>query len=77
MNDLTQLHIEVFRTGISSEEEAQGVATILYQHPAIIRVAFDLEDKDRILKVVSRDPLPLHIQVCLAEHGIDSSRLTS
>ena len=46
--------ISVFKTSIQSEKEATKVWKHLNQNEHILRVSFDLEDCDNILKVVSK-----------------------
>ena len=45
--------ISVFKTSIQSEKEAAKVWKYLNQNEHILRVSFDLEDCDNILRVVS------------------------
>ncbi|ELR68006.1 hypothetical protein C900_01269 [Fulvivirga imtechensis AK7] len=47
--------IEIFKTNISTKEEADYFAQILNNTLPDYRINFDLEDCDRILRVENRD----------------------
>ena len=53
MFDFTKMIVEVFRTNVSSEEESQAVLAALVKELGAVKVNFDLEDCDRIMRIIS------------------------
>ncbi|MDG3583584.1 hypothetical protein OSR52_13780 [Galbibacter sp. CMA-7] len=53
MNKRTALEILVFATNIFSTEQINKVLEKLLTHPGVKQANFDLEDIDKILRVVS------------------------
>lgn len=63
--------VEVFRTDIDSEAAALGVARALHQQFAALRISFDLDDCDHILRIESPHAGPeLWAQVLAAVRGL-------
>ena len=54
-------YILIFRTNINNPEDCRKVAQVLDQEPCIGKWTVDLEDVDRVLRVVATGPLTNHI----------------
>ncbi|GAA4466482.1 hypothetical protein GCM10023093_20710 [Nemorincola caseinilytica] len=65
--------IEVFRTNVSSEEQARMLGSLLAERFGLSRISFDLEDHERVLRV--EGPAVYHEKVSdlLYEHGYECS----
>ncbi|MFZ5971390.1 MAG: hypothetical protein ACOYXA_07335 [Bacteroidota bacterium] len=53
------LDIEVFRTSVGSRAEAQRITDLLLTRFPELKINFDLDDCDRVLRIESGDRLPL------------------
>lgn len=53
------LDIEVFKTSVTSRAEAQRLTSLLQNRFPKLKINFDLDDCDRVLRVESGDRLPL------------------
>ncbi len=63
--------VEVFRTNIAAEAVALGVRRALHQQFAALRISFDLDDCDRILRIESPHAGPeLWAQVLAVVRGL-------
>ena len=51
--------VEVFRTDIATLEQAQKLERLLLERFPQLRISFDLEDRDRILRIVHERPLDI------------------
>lgn len=63
------MDILIFKTNVTEMQEVDRVGTLLAE-PGIIKWNFDLEDCDRILRIVSNDISPRHIEEVLLGSGI-------
>lgn len=54
-------HILIFRTNINTPADRDGVLRIMEAHPAIEEWSVDLDDIDRVLRVVSHSATPEQI----------------
>lgn len=52
------MYIIIFKTNISSQEQSLRLQTMLGKLQEIVMSSFDLEDCDRILRIVSTNPDP-------------------
>lgn len=50
----TPIDVLVFRTDVSSIEQAIAIQSSLQNHPLIAHINFDLEDIDNILRIESK-----------------------
>lgn len=67
--------ISVFKTNVASKEQIQEVEQILIKLPGIIDWSFDLEDSDRILRVIQTDPQPDQVVTHLQQKGFSCEEL--
>jgi len=61
--------VEVFRTNIQLEEEATRLAGKLLSEFPLIKINFDLEDCDKVLRVEGKDITPHKIIELLSSDG--------
>jgi hypothetical protein len=61
--------VEVFKTNVQLEEEATTLAEKLSSNFPFIKINFDLEDCDKVLRVEGRDIAPHKIIEMLASDG--------
>jgi len=69
------MNILVFTTSVSEPEQVSRVSPLLTAIPAIEDWNFDLEDCDRILRVVSNDISPRYIESVLKDAGFTCTEL--
>jgi len=69
------MKILVFKTNIKSKEQTKEVSHLLNAIPAVENFNFDLEDCDKILRIVANDRFPRPIETLLAEVGIECKEL--
>jgi len=69
------MDVLVFITSVSAPEQVSEVSPLLTAVPAIADWNFDLEDCDRILRVVSDDLSPRFIEVLLQNAGFNCMEL--
>lgn len=62
------MDVMVFKTNVSRPVQVSRVSTLLTAMPAVNEWNFDLDDCDRILRVVARDIVPQEIEAAL--HGV-------
>ncbi|MEM7549292.1 MAG: hypothetical protein AAF363_06455 [Bacteroidota bacterium] len=62
--------VEVFRTSIENDREAQSVKTILNEYFGYSNIAFDLDDCDRILRIEAKGVSPNSVISRLQKIGI-------
>jgi DNA uptake protein ComE-like DNA-binding protein len=74
--DLLARTIEVFKTNMSSWEEAKKLTDLLALRFPHVSVNFDLEDCDKILRVVSPNTQDVEeLQKFIENRGIEIERL--
>ena len=61
--------IEVFKTNITCREQAKKLIELIQEHFTGYKANFDLDDRDRILRVVSVDAIAIQFIDWLAECG--------
>ncbi|WP_257668998.1 hypothetical protein [Parapedobacter tibetensis] len=67
--------IFIFKTNVSAQEQVQKVAALLGSMTLIKQWNFDLEDCDRVLRVVSLNLQPALIENLLRQEGIDCEHM--
>jgi len=61
--------VEVFRTNVSDPATADSILHALRQSMQVVRVTFDLEDCDRVLRVEGKDVCVAHVAKVLSGVG--------
>ena len=67
--------ILIFKTGVHTEALMQQVAVLLGSVAAIKQWSFDLEDCDRVLRVVASDLRPDAVEQLLERAGVSCERM--
>jgi hypothetical protein len=63
--------VEVFKTNVNRQSQAQGLLTLLRQYFPQSRVNFDLDDCDKILRIQGDEFCPLKITELLKTNGFE------
>ncbi|QQL48566.1 hypothetical protein [Mucilaginibacter ginkgonis] len=69
------MDILVFKTNIQKEKQVNEVNSLLTRIPEISNWNFDLEDRDRILRVQAEDISAMYIEMILQDEGFICSEL--
>ena len=69
------MDVLIFTTNVTEPEEVSDVRPLLTAVPSIKEWNFDLEDCDRILRVVSDDISPRFIEILLQNAGFSCMEL--
>ncbi|MCK0145767.1 hypothetical protein MWU78_08945 [Arenibacter sp. F26102] len=60
--------ITIFKTDISEEQESR-VRQFLELFKEILKIDFDFEDCDNILRIETKDNITLHVEIVLNSNG--------
>ena len=71
------MYIIIFKTNISSQEQSLHLQTMLGKLQEIVMSSFDLEDCDRILRIVSTNPDPEIICELFCKQGFECEVMES
>jgi hypothetical protein len=69
------MEVLVFKTNVSDQNRINKVATLLRAVPAVESWNFDLDDRDRVLRVVSQGLPAGYIELLLQNGGIGCEEL--
>lgn len=69
------MEILIFKTNVSSKKKVSKVASLLTSVPTIMQWNVDLEDCDKILRVVAVDLNPIHVESLLQTAGFNCAVL--
>jgi cell fate (sporulation/competence/biofilm development) regulator YmcA (YheA/YmcA/DUF963 family) len=69
------MEVLVFKTSVSKRKQINEVKTLLESIPAIDKWNFDLEDCDKVLRVVAANLSPRQIERVLQTAGFDCQEL--
>ena len=69
------MDVLVFKTNVTSKRKAGKVSNLLTSLPAIQQWNFDLEDCDKILRIVSNGLSPRNVESVLQGAGIGCEEL--
>ena len=67
--------VEIFRTNVTSEDEAETVLTLLRKAFPKLKVNFDLDDCDNILRVAGEEISSEYIITMLSNLGFECDQL--
>lgn len=67
--------VEVFKTNVQGNEEANNLAKVIHQHYPESQVNFDLEDCDKILRIAGRQIEPEAIVILASALGYQIEEL--
>ena len=69
------MEVLVFRTNVSNKRKVSRVSSLLTSIPAIIQWTFDLEDRDKVLRIESNGLNTVFIEALLQNAGFDCREL--
>ncbi|NCD68156.1 hypothetical protein [Mucilaginibacter agri] len=69
------MQVLVFKTSVTKKQQVSKVQTLLTSIPAIVKWNFDLDDCDRILRVVSNQLSPRYVESVLQTAGFNCQEL--
>lgn len=69
------VNILVFKTNINNEDDRLRIADLLDNHPLIEAWNVDLEDCDKVLRIVSPENIPDDIIALVKSEGLECSEL--
>jgi cell fate (sporulation/competence/biofilm development) regulator YmcA (YheA/YmcA/DUF963 family) len=69
------MNVLVFKTSVTKKEQVSKVQALLTSLPLIIKWNFDLDDCDKILRVVTDRVSPRHVELVLQEAGFNCQEL--
>ncbi len=69
------MEILIFKTNVSNKRKVSRVSTLLTSVPAIIQWNFDLEDRDKVLRIEANGLNTVFIESLLQNAGFDCSEL--
>ena len=67
--------IEIFKTNINCSEQAKQLVDQIQRHFTGYKANFDLDDRDRILRIVSSGAIAVHFIGWLKDCGCDAEIL--
>lgn len=71
------MHLIIFKTSVTTKEQAGKIQPLLNALPLITQCNFDLDDCDNILRIVSRDDEPQVICQLLQGEGFHCEPMES
>lgn len=71
------MHIIIFKTSVATLQQVRKIQLLFNRLPLIIQSNFDLEDSDRILRIVSKELQPQAICNLLQTEGFSCETLES
>lgn len=69
------MEIMIFKTNLSNAVDVHAISTCLHGHPGIDKWNVDMEDEDRILRIVSTGINSSQVQIMLLQLGFECSEL--
>ena len=69
------MEVLVFKTNVSNKRKVSRVRSLLTSIPAIIQWNFDLEDRDKVLRIESNGLNTVFIEALLQNAGFDCREL--
>ncbi len=69
------MEVLVFKTNVTDQSEVNQVLSLLTTFANIQQVSVDLDDCDKVLRIVGTDPSPTHIELLVSSLGLSCSEL--
>ena len=69
------MEILVFKTNVTSRKKVRMIAPLLTSFPTIRQWNFDLEDRDKVLRIESTEPDPGSVESLLLMAGFNCQEL--
>lgn len=67
--------VEVFKTNVQEQCQADKLAGVLLRHFPDCRINFDLEDCDKVLRVEGKNLVTVKLMTLVQEHGFSCMEL--
>lgn len=64
------MEVLIFKTNASKQSEVSNLQNLLSRFAHIIEVSVDLEDCDKVLRIVGNNPSPTQIQLLVSSVGL-------
>ena len=69
------MEVLIFKTNASRQSEVSSLQRMLSKFDHIIEVSVDLEDCDKVLRIVGNNPSPSQIQLLVSSLGLTCSEM--
>ncbi len=69
------MEVLIFKTNASKQSEVSSLQNLLSRFAHIIEVSVDLEDCDKVLRIVGNNPSPTQIQLLVSSLGLTCSEM--
>ncbi len=69
------MEVLIFKTNASRQSEVSSLQRMLSKFDHIIEVSVDLEDCDKVLRIVGNNPSPIQIQLLVSSLGLTCSEM--
>lgn len=69
------MEVLIFKTNVSKQSEVSSLQNLLNRFAHIIQVSVDLEDCDKVLRIVGNNPSPTQIQLLVSSLGLNCSEM--
>ena len=69
------MEVLIFKTNASRQSEVSSLQRMLSKFDHIIEVSVDLEDCDKVLRIVGNNPSPTQIQLLVSSLGLTCSEM--
>ncbi|MDP3467264.1 MAG: hypothetical protein Q8S11_02950 [Daejeonella sp.] len=64
------MEVLIFKTNVSKQSDVSSLQNLLSRHAHILQVSVDLEDCDKVLRIVGNNPSPTQIQLVVSSLGL-------
>jgi len=69
------MEVLIFKTNASRQSEVSSLQSMLSRFEHIIEVSVDLDDCDKVLRIVGNNPSPSQIQLLVSSLGLTCSEM--
>ena len=69
------MEVLIFKTNASKQSEVSSLQNLLSRFAHIIEVSVDLDDCDKVLRIVGNNPSPTQIQLLVSSLGLTCSEM--
>jgi len=67
---MLKMEVLIFKTNVSKQSDVSSLQNLLSRHAHILQVSVDLEDCDKVLRIVGNNPSPTEIQLVVSSLGL-------
>jgi len=67
---MLKMEVLIFKTNVSKQSDVSSLQNLLSRHAHILQVSVDLEDCDKVLRIVGNNPSPTQIQLVVSSLGL-------